>query len=203
MSSRDGAVLHHFAAFCPKAMEPLEVIIVLLFAVFLVGTIFRIISMLERKKAGESLERSRLVFFFTACLMLVCMIPLAIFEMLSVPVSSSDVVVVATNFLGFALTYKLRFGKAAGDAGDEKASVRAYLVYYRGSPYGMITREGFDGLLQYGLLKRQRTVELVEDFKRSAREQGVGIRLLKNRDGSQTLIKVDTPEDAGDAPPEE
>ncbi len=184
-------------------MEPLEITIVLLFAVFLVGTIFRIVSMLERKKAGEPLERSRLVFFFTACLMLVCMIPLAIFEMLSVPVGSSDVVVVAANFLGFALTYKLRFGREAGDGGDEQASVKAYLVYYRGSPYAMITREGFDGLLQYGLLKRQRTVELVEDFKRSAREQGVGIRLLKSRDGKQTLIKVDTPEGAGDEAPEE
>jgi hypothetical protein len=39
---------------------------------------------------------------------------------------------------------------------------------------------------------RQRTVELVEDFKQKAREQGLGIRLLKKRDGSQTLIKVET-----------
>ena len=106
--------------------------------------------------------------------------------------------VVAANLVGFVLTYDLAVSRWLGGNRDdkEKAGVRAYQVYYRGSPYGIITREGFDHLLSQGLLKRQRTVELIEGFKQKARAQGVEIRLLKNRDGSQTLIKVEVAEEA-------
>ena len=57
-------------------MDGLTIVIVLLFAIFLVGTILRILCMLERKRAGDDIDRARLVFFFTGCLMLVCLIPL-------------------------------------------------------------------------------------------------------------------------------
>ena len=175
-------------------MDPREIVIVVLFLGFLVGTVIRIAAMLGQKQDGQPPGRSRLVFFFVACLMFVCLVPLAVFEMLTVPVGASDLLVVAANLIGFALTYDLAISRWLGGnrEGKEKAGVRVYLVYYRGSPYGIITKEGFDLLLSEGLLMRQRTVELVEDFKQKAREQGLGIRLLKKRDGSQTLIKVET-----------
>ena len=175
-------------------MNPLEIVVVCLFLGLLVGTGYRIVAMWEKKKAGEPSGRARLVFFFVACLMLVCLVPLAVFEMLTIPVGASDLMVVVGNMIGFALTYDLALSRGLGGKreGQEQAGVRVYTVYYRGSPYGIITKEGFDLLLGQGLLMRQRTVELVEDFKQKAREQGLGIRLLKKRDGSQTLIKVET-----------
>ena len=66
-----------------------------------------------------------------------------------------------------------------------------YQIYYEGDPFGIIAKADFDRLLEHGLLKRQRTVELVEDYPRKARELGLKIQLLKNRDGSQTLVKVE------------
>ena len=75
----------------------------------------------------------------------------------------------------------------------EEEGVRAYQVYYQGKPYGVVTREGFGHLMQYELLKKQRTVELVDDYQQQARKQGVKVVLLQNRDGGQTLIKVEVP----------
>jgi hypothetical protein len=66
-------------------------------------------------------------------------------------------------------------------------------VYYRGRPFGVIAREGFDVLISHDLLKRQHTVELVEDFQAKSRQAGIEITLLRNRDGSQTLIQVEGP----------
>ena len=64
-------------------------------------------------------------------------------------------------------------------------------MYYQGRPYGLITREGFNQLMQFELLKKQRTVELVENFQQQARRQGVEVVCYKNPDRSQTLIKVE------------
>jgi len=89
-------------------MNPvLEIIVILLFAGFLVGSVLRVLAMLERKKEGEAIERARVVFFFTGCLMLVCLIPLGFFDLLSSAVVASDVAVVIANFVGYALTYEL------------------------------------------------------------------------------------------------
>ena len=57
----------------------------------------------------------------------------------------------------------------------------------------MITKEGIDVLLGHKLLKRQHTVELVEDFQAQAQRQGVGITLLRSKDGSQMLLRVEGP----------
>lgn len=179
-------------------MKPLELIIVALFAAFFVGTIVRILGMLAAKRAGKSMSRPRLVFFFTSCLMLVCLIPLKLFDLSSTAVTVSDLAVVVVNFAGFLLTYDISSRRRDGEEADSGGTtLRAYQVYYRGRPFGVITREGFDILMGHDLLKRQRTVELVEDFQTKSRQAGVEISLLRSRDGAQTLIQVEGPEEAG------
>ena len=59
--------------------------LVILFSLYFLGTVFRIIGMLERKRADGSVERARIVFFFTACLMLVCLIPITLSDLLTLP----------------------------------------------------------------------------------------------------------------------
>ena len=112
--------------------------------------------------------------------------------MLSVPIVISDLSVVMANLVGLAMTFQLREKNGVEASNNEgHPAVRAYQVYFQGSRYGLVTKEGFDKLLSYGLLKRQRTVELDEDFQRKARQQGLSIDLVQNRDGSQTLIRVE------------
>jgi hypothetical protein len=170
----------------------LEITLVALFILFFAGTVFRILAMRERKRSGGDVDRARLVFFFLGCLMLVCMIPLRLFELLTGPVLGADLSVVGANFLGYALTYDFGRPKEAAQE-DEANTVRAYQVYYRGRPFGMMTKEGIDTLLAHNLLMKQHTVELVEDFKSQAESLGIGIVLLRNRDGDQTLIRVTPP----------
>ena len=71
--------------------------------------------------------------------------------------------------------------------------MRAYQIYYHGQAYALITKAGIDVLLGHKLLKRQHTVELVEDFQTQAQSQGVGITLLRSKDGSQKLLRVEGP----------
>ena len=183
-------------------MEILEIIIVLLFAVFWVGTILRIFGMLERKRAGDDIDRARLVFFFTGCLMLVCLVPLRLFELLSWPAVAGDLAVVVTNFLGYALTYSWAgVGGRGGHAKPEPRNpVRAYHVYYKGQPYGLCTKPSIDLLLAHKLIMRRANVELFDDFKREARRAGVTITVLQSKDGQQTLVKVEGPPGAAGAP---
>ena len=77
---------------------------------------------------------------------------------------------------------------------DEPALVRTYQVYREGVRFGLVTKGGFNVLLEAGLLKRQRTLELVDDFQSQARAKGIGLRILRSREGSQTLLQVDAPE---------
>ena len=177
-------------------MKPLEFVIVALFAVFFVGTIVRVFGMLGAKRAGKELSRPRLVFFFLSCLMLICLIPLGLFDLSSTAVTVSDLAVVVANFVGFLLTYEISSRRRKGDEAEGGTTLRAYQVYYRSRPFGVVSREGFDVLIGHDLLKRQRTVELVEDFQTKSRQAGVVITLLRNRDGSQTLIQVEGPEPA-------
>ena len=152
-------------------MTILEVILIVLFVAFFIGTVLRIVSMLERKRGGGDIERARLVFFFLGCLMLVCMIPMRLFELLSGPVVAADLAVVAANFIGYALTYSWR--RKGRSETPQRTTVRAYQIYYRGEPYALIAREGIDLLLAHKLLKRQHTVELVEDFQTQAQRLGL------------------------------
>jgi hypothetical protein len=168
-----------------------ELGILALFACFFLGALVQIGAMLARKRRGESLGGHRLLFFFMASLMLVCLIALGLFDRLNLAVWVSDLSVVLANLLGWALTY----------SGDEKKeppaeeqvvrSVRAYTIYYQGKPLGIVTKEGFEKLASLKLLRKQRTVELVDNYKELARSQGARVLLLQNADRSQTLIKVE------------
>tara|TARA_Y100000588_G_scaffold346993_2_gene395396 strand:+ start:224 stop:748 length:525 start_codon:yes stop_codon:yes gene_type:complete len=174
-------------------MNGREWLVLLLFGGFFFGTVGYIFAMLERKKKEMDLDRDRLIFFFLACLMLVCLVPVWLAKMLKIPVLVGNLCAVGSNLLGLALTYS-RSAKADSAPQIENSAVRTYQVYFRGSPYAIVTREGFELLMEYELLKKQRTVELIDDYQRSARQQGVTVQLLKNEDGSQTLIKVEVPE---------
>ena len=172
-------------------MRSLELIILLLFGCFFASAIYHIVSMLERKRDGRPLHWDRLLFFFFLSLMLVCLLPLWIFEILTSLVLISNLCVVLANGVGFALTYSYAREEISGKKEIASTELRAYKVYYQGRPYGVITREGFDQLMQFELLKKQPTVELIENYQQQARLQGVQVVCYKNRDRSQTLIKVE------------
>lgn len=175
-------------------MELLDIILLGLFVVFFAGTVLRVLGMLERKRVGGDVERARLVFFFLGCLMLVCLLPLKLFELLTGPILGADLAVVTANFVGFALTYdRRRSSPATVEEAPASTSVRAYQIYYKGKPYGLITKPGIDTLLAHKLLKRQRTVEFIDDFKSQAQRAGVGITLLSSKDGQQHLVRVEGP----------
>ena len=173
-------------------MRNSELIILLLFGCFLAGAIYHIFSMLERKRGGQSLNWDRLLFLFFSNLMLVCLLPLWIFEMLSSLVVSSNLCVVLVNGVGFGLTYSFSREKRKSSRKEiASTGLRAYKIYYQGRSYGLITKEGFDQLMHFKLLKKQRTVELIENYQQQARVQGVEVVCYKNPDRSQTLIKVE------------
>ena len=175
-------------------MNGREWLILLLFAGFSLGTLVYMFSMLERKSKGRAMDRERLIFFFLACLLLVCLVPVWLAKMLKAPVLVGNLCAVGTNLLGFALTYSLP-EKTRREPEDERSAVRTYQVYYQGQPLAIMTREGFELLRQYKLLKKQRTVELIDNYLQSARQQGVIVQLLQNEDRSRTLIKVEVPEE--------
>ena len=172
-------------------------LVILLFSGFFIGALCQIVAMLNRKRAGGNLERFRLVFFFVACLLLVCLVPLWVYDLLTRPVWASNLAAVVANLVGWVLT--LGTGKKTATqqreaAPEQGVGVRTYMVYFQGAPYGLIAKGAFEKLMECGLLKKQRNVELVDDFKARARQQGISVQHFKSRDGSQTLIKVEAPE---------
>ena len=171
-----------------------ETLALVLFACFFIGTLIEIALMLGRKRQGLELDRFRLVFFFMVILMLVCLLPLWIFAKLTTAIWVSDLTVVLANLIGFGLTYtrECRQGEEGDrDEDGEDRSVRAYAVYFQGKQLGMVTREGFEQLLSNDLLKKQRTVELLDDYQEKARRQGLKVMIYQNKDGSQRLIKIE------------
>ena len=125
-------------------MSAAEMILVVLFVAFLIGTILKIVGMLERKRAGGGIDRARLVFFFLGSLMLVSMVPMRIFGMLTEPVMAGDLAVVVANFAGYALTYQWGKGASGLEEPAPRKKVRAYQIYYHGRAYALITKEGID-----------------------------------------------------------
>ncbi len=175
-----------------------EFMVLALFALFFLGALVQIGLMLMRKRRGGSLGGFRLFFFFMACLMLACLVPLGFFDKLSAAVWVSDLSVVLANLIGWSLTYgRARKEKLQAETEAEAESaqnVRAYAIYYQGKKLGIVTKEGFEKLALLKLLRRQRTVELVDNYKELARNQGARVLLLQNQDGTQTLIKVEGPD---------
>jgi len=173
-------------------------LVLILFVGFFVGTLVEILAMLKRKREGRALERFQLVFFFVACLMLVCLVPLWMAELLTREVALANIAAVAANLAGWMLTFSR--GKREGQGREKEAvrvGIRTYMLYHQGKQFGLIAKGTYDKLAELGLLKKQRTVELVDDYQEQARKLGVKIQLFKNKDGTQTLVKVETPEQRG------
>ena len=170
-----------------------ETLALVLFACFFTGTIIEIAIMLGRKRQGLGLDRFRLIFFFMASLMLICLLPLWIFANLTTAIWVSDLTVVLANLIGLGLTYTWDRRRGEDQEVTEDRSVRAYAVYFQGKQMGMVTREGFEQLLANDLLKKQRTVELIDDYQEKARRQGLKVMIYQNKDGSQRLIRIEGP----------
>ncbi|MBI2504512.1 MAG: hypothetical protein HYW07_14925 [Candidatus Latescibacteria bacterium] len=177
-------------------MRGFDTLLLALFLVFEAGALLLIAAMLERKKSGCSLDRDRLLFFFFFCLMPVCMGALKTFGRLGMLVGGCLGGVMLTSALGFVLSFGRWSGKqetlSQPEPQPEKAGVKVYQIYYQGEVLGLITREGIDRLLANQLLKRQRTVELVDEYRARAQEKGVEVRLLKNPASGQVLVKVES-----------
>ncbi len=176
-------------------MRGSHALLLALFLVFEAGALLLIAAMIERQRSGCSPDRERLLLFFGLCLMPVCMAALRFFDRLGWLVGMCLGAVMATCAAGLALSL-IRWsatgkGRAAGPASaPEEPGRKVYQIYYQGEVLGLITKEGIDQLLAGQLLKRQRTVELVDEYRARAREQGVEIRLLKNPASGQVLVKV-------------
>ncbi|MFA6108403.1 MAG: hypothetical protein WDA75_06510 [Candidatus Latescibacterota bacterium] len=176
-------------------------VILVLFTGFLAGALVEIQVLLQRRPTGDRLERFRLLFFFAACLLLICLIPLWWARLLSSQVLILNLAGVGANLFGWALTFR-RGSTARPDPAPEAqggAGSRVFQLYLQGEPYGVITRETFGQLTRYGLLKKQQTVELVDDFQERAAQQGVEVQRYTNKEGTQTLIKVQVPAEKGKA----
>ena len=118
------------------------------------------------------------------------MLPLWLFDRLRPSVWISDLSVVLINLIGWGLTFS-RNRNVEVKPEDKHVGVRAYTAYYQGQPLGVVTKEGFERLSELNLLRKQQTVELIEDYAEEARRQGARVVLLQNRERNQTLIKVE------------
>ena len=98
-------------------------------------------------------------------------------------------VVIVVNLLGFILSYTWARPSTKFDSASK--SVRVYNIYFRGQRLGAVTRNDFDKLMALNLLKRQQTVELVDDYEAQARNKGVTVSLLSNSEGTERLVKVE------------
>ena len=152
----------------------------MLFALFLCGALLQIGYMLVCKRRGQDVSGHRFAFFFMANLSLICMIPMWLFGRLSLSVWIGDLSVVLINLIIWALTFN--WNRNVGVKPKNKhRGVRAYTVYYRGQPLGVVTKEGFGRLSELNLLRKQQTVELIEHYAEEARRQGTRVVLLQNR----------------------
>ncbi|MCC7265404.1 MAG: hypothetical protein IT369_23105 [Candidatus Latescibacteria bacterium] len=178
-------------------MRGIDALPLALFLVFEAGALLLIAAMIERQRSGRSPDRERLLLFFGLCLMPACMGALRFFDRLGWLVGVCLATVMATCAAGLALSLVPWASPAGAMAGSdtpsapEEAGMKVYQIYYQGEVLGLITREGIDRLLAAQLLKRQRTVELIDEYRARAREQGVAIRLLKNPASGQVLVKVE------------
>ncbi|MBM3276907.1 MAG: hypothetical protein FJY95_02325 [Candidatus Handelsmanbacteria bacterium] len=177
-------------------MRAFDALLLALFLAFEAGALLLIAAAIQNQRSGPSPDRERLLLFLGLCLMPVCMGVLRHFGQLSLLVGGCLGVVAATCAAGLALS-RVRW-PTRGGAGEERAvpappeaGRKVYQIYYQGEVLGLITREGINRLMAAQLLKRQPTVELVDEYRARAREQGVEIRLLKNPASGQVLVKVE------------
>ena len=167
-----------------------EILVLVLFACCFAGTLVEIVLMLGHKRRGGGLVRFRLIFFFMVSLMLVSLLSIWFFARLSTAIWISDLGVILVNLIGIALTYVRPASSGVAEV-EEGRGVRAYVLYYQGKKLGVVTRTGFEQLRSNDLLKKQQTVELIDDYQQQARRQGLEVVIYENKDGSQRLVKVE------------
>ena len=167
-----------------------EVAILMLFALFSCGALLQVGYMLVCKRRRKDVSGHRLIFFFMASLSLICVLPLWLFGRLNPSIWMGDLSVVLINLIGWGLTFGWN-REGEGRLQEENQRVRAYTVYYRGQPFGVVTKEGFGRLAELNLLRKQQTVELIDHYAEEARRQGFRVVLLQNNERNQTLIKVE------------
>ena len=135
------------------------------------------------------LSSFRLNFFLMAVLMGICSLLFWWFQLLELRVLIGLFLVVIINLLGFILSYKWDRNPNENDFATK--TVRVYNIYFRGQRLGAITRNDFDKLMSLELLKKQQTVELIDDYETQARNKGVTVSVLSNSEGTERLVKVE------------
>tara|TARA_B100000579_G_scaffold414228_1_gene407639 strand:- start:157 stop:666 length:510 start_codon:yes stop_codon:yes gene_type:complete len=164
----------------------------IIFALFAFLTIFSLYKIIRMKLANDEaleLPTFRLHFFLMSVLMAICILLFWWFQLMELRGWLGPLVVTVVNVLGFILSYIWARTPPKSDAGSK--SVRVYNIYFRGQRLGAVTRNDFDKLMALGLLKKQQTVELVDDYEAQASGKGVTVSLLSNSDGTERLVKVD------------
>ena len=135
------------------------------------------------------LSSFRLNFFLMAVLMGICSLLFWWFQLLELRVLIGLFLVVIINLLGFILSYK--WDRHPNENDFATKTVRVYNIYFRGQRLGAITRNDFDKLMSLELLKKQQTVELIDDYETQARNKGVTVSVLSNSEGTERLVKVE------------
>ena len=135
------------------------------------------------------LSSFRLNFFLMAVLMGICSLLFWWFQLLELRVLIGLFLVVIINVLGFILSYKWDRNPNENDFATK--TVRVYNIYFRGQRLGAITRNDFAKLMSLELLKKQQTVELIDDYETQARNKGVTVSVLSNSEGTERLVKVE------------
>ena len=164
-------------------------ILVALFLFLIFFSVYKIIRMKFTNADILTLSSFRLNFFLMAILMGICSLLFWWFQLLELRVLIGLFLVVIINVLGFILSYK--WDKYPNENDFATKTVRVYNIYFRGQRLGAITRNDFDKLMSLELLKKQQTVELIDDYEIQARNKGVTVSILSNSEGTERLVKVE------------
>jgi len=164
-------------------------ILVALFLFLIFFSVYKIIRMKFTNADILILSSFRLNFFLMAVLMGICSLLFWWFQLLELRVLIGLFLVVIINVLGFILSYKWDRNPNENDFATK--TVRVYNIYFRGQRLGAITRNDFDKLMSLELLKKQQTVELIDDYETQARNKGVTVSVLSNSEGTERLVKVE------------
>lgn len=167
-----------------------DFILYLLFLFLTSFSIFKIIRMKLTYEEALRLHSFRLHFFLMAFLMAICLLLFWWFELAEFKSQIGPLVVIIVNLVGFILSFK--WGESSKELYSESKSVRVYNIYFRGQRLGAVTKSDFDKLIALDLLKKQQTVELIDNYQAEARRKGVTVSLLSNSEGTERLVKVES-----------
>ncbi len=165
----------------------------ILYTLFLFLTSFSIFKIIRMKLTYEeslTLSSFRLHFFLMAFLMAICLLLFWWFELADLKSQIGPLVVIIVNLFGFILSFK--WDGSSKKLYSESKSVRVYNIYFRGQRLGVVTRNDFDKLIALNLLKKQQTVELIDNYQAEAQSKGVTVNLLSNSEGTERLVKVES-----------